>query len=288
MIKKICFFDLDDTLWQNEYEVWIIDKNSPGKPLVKLNVIDFALIKKGHYRKDKIKLDYNGQVYWISKELSQKIQQRSKSENMERFGVSFMPMVDRELLNKSKLQFLTQNIQHLSTNKFIDIGILTARSNQRINSDLLNKLRLELNNIGIEIKKIFFVGESVTKGQNYINKIMVLLEHLIGFKIKNGKFVSLKQDWYPSVDFYDDDPQNIFYAKDIQKFFEEVLRKTDDEIFHIIMERLRTTKIVLTNYQVTTNDINKFIESKVELKEPVRFPIMEKSKMKYIKGWNDF
>jgi len=275
MIKHICFFDLDDTLWQNDYEVWIIDKNNPVKPVLILDPIEFALIKKGHYKKDNILLDYNGQKYWIGEQLSKKLQKRLKTENMERFGVSLMPMVDRNLLNKSELEFLTKNIEHLSNNKFIEIGILTSRSNQRNNSDLLNKLRLQLKNIGLDIKKIFFVGESVTKGQNYMNKITILLEHLVGFKIKKGKFMLLKQDWYPRVDFYDDDPQNIHYANDIQKFFEEIIRKSDDEVFHIIMERLSSQRLILKNYQVTTNDTNRFIESTVELKKPVRFPIRE-------------
>jgi hypothetical protein len=292
MIKHIAFFDLDGTLWDNKYEVWIIDKDTPNIPVLVIDPIEFTLMKKGHYRRDKNLLDYNGQKFWISEKMWQKIQKKSKTENIDRFGVSLMPMVSRDLLNKSKIEFLTKNIEHLSQNKDIEIGILTARSNQRTSSDQMNELRLELKNIGLDIKKIFFVGQSVNTGQNYINKISILLEHLIGFKIKSGKFLSLKQDWYPRVDFYDDDPQNIHYANDIQKFFEEILRKTDDEVFHLIVERLDSTKLILKNYLVTTNQTNRFVESTVELKQPVRFPIMEnkkeKPKMKYIKEFKEF
>ena len=275
MNRHICFYDLDSTLWNNKNEIWIIDKNNPRKPVLVLDPIEFALIKKGHYKKDKIILDYNGQRYWISEQLSKKLQKRARTENMERFGISLMPWVDRDLLNKSEIEYLIKNIEHLNRNKFVDIGILTARSNQRTTSDQLNNLRLELKNIGIDIKKIYFVGKSVNTGQNYINKMVILLEHLKGFKIKSGKFISIKQDWYPHVSFYDDDPQNIHYANDIQKIFDEILRKTDDEIFHIIMERLDEVKITLDNYQVTTNETNRFIKSTVELKKPVRFPIKE-------------
>jgi len=280
MNKSIAFFDLDGTLIDNKNEIWVIDKNNPRKPVLVLDPIEFVLIKKGHYKKDKIILDYNGQRYWISEQLSKKLQKRARTENMERFGISLMPWVDRDLLNKSEIEYIIKNIEHLNRNKSIDIGILTARSNQRTTSDQLNNLRLELKNIGIDIKKIFFVGKSVNTGQNYINKMVVLLEHLIGFKIKGGKFISLKQDWYPHVSFYDDDPQNIHYANDIQKIFDDILRKTDDEIFHIIMERLDEVKIRLDNYQVTTNETNRFIESSVELKKPVRCPIKENNKMK--------
>ena len=281
--KKIAFFDLDGCLWDNDYEVWVIDKDHPSKPLHVLNPIEFALIKKGHYKKEDICLDYNGQKFYISEELSKRLQKKSHTENIERFGISLMPMVDKKLLNKSKLEIYIKNIEHLRYNKHVDIGILTARSNQRTNSDILNKLRLELENIGINIKKIFFVGESVNKGQNYMNKVNVLLEHLTGFKIKGGKFVPLKQDWYPNVSFYDDDTQNIHYANDIQKFFEEILRKTDDELFHLILERLDTVKIKLDNYLVTTNDTNRFVKSSVTLEKPTRFPIRESRLMTFEK-----
>ena len=86
MNKKIGFFDLDGTLWDNKYEVWIIDKNTPNKPLLILNPIEYTLISKGYYRKDKIQLDYNGQKYWISKDIFDKLKKKSKSENVERFG----------------------------------------------------------------------------------------------------------------------------------------------------------------------------------------------------------
>jgi len=286
MNKKIVFFDLDGSLWNNDNDIWIIDKERPSKPVVVLNPIEFALIKRGHYKKDNIVLDYNGQCFYISEELSKRIQKKVKTENMERFGISLMPFVSKELLNKSKIEFLLKNIEHLRFDKFVDIGILTARSNQRTSSDQLNKLRLELKNINIDLKKIYFVGTSVNTGQNYMNKINILLEHLIGFKIKTGKFVSLKQDWYPNVSFYDDDTQNIFYANDIQKFFEEIIRKTDDEMLHLIMERLDTVKIQLDNYLVTSNDINRFVKSTVILQKPMRFPIRER--MKYIKDFKGF
>jgi hypothetical protein len=281
--QHISFYDLDGTLWNNPNEIWIIDKEHPAKPVLVLDPIEFALIKRGHYRKDEIVLDYNGQCFYISEELSKKIQKRAHTENMERFGISLMPLVSRELLNKSQIEFLTNNIKHLRFDKFVDIGILTARSNQGTSSDQLNELRLELGKMGINIHKIFFVGKSVNTGQNYVNKMNILLEHLIGFKIRKGKFVSLKQDWYKKVSFYDDDPQNIHYANDIQRFFDEIIRKTDDEVFHMIIERIKSNNLQLDNYLVTTNDTNRFVKSTVILKEPTRFPIRESRIMTFEK-----
>ena len=89
MEKEIAFFDLDGTLWNIKNEdVWIIDKEKPYKPVVILNNLEFSLIKAGKFVKDELPLEYNGQKYFISKDLFEIIKKKSGSENIERFGIS--------------------------------------------------------------------------------------------------------------------------------------------------------------------------------------------------------
>lgn len=271
MNKEISFFDLDGVLWNiKNDDVWIIDKDKPYKPVLILDPLEFQLIQAGKFRKENIPLDYNGNIFYISKQLFERIKKKSHSENKERFGVSFIPQVRKEIIDKRELDILTHNIEHLRYNKFIDIGLLTARSNQPNHANLLNKLRLELKKIGININKIFFVGDSDPK-----KKVFVLLEHLVGLKIKDNKFISIKQDWYKKVSFYDDDFNNIDHAENAQTIFEELLRKTDDEIFKIIIDRVQNFDLTLDNYLVGNNEVNRFKKSSLILKEPLRFPLDE-------------
>lgn len=284
MNKEIVFYDLDGTLWNiKEEDIWIIDKEKPYKALIILDQLEFSLISNGKYKKDELPLEYNGQKYYISKELFEIIKKKSGSENIERFGISFIPLVRKEILDKREIDVLIHNIEHLRYSKFIDFGLLTARSNQKNHADIVNRLRLELKKIGIEISKIFFVGEGMRMGVDYKKKVYVLLEHLIGLKIKNGKFVSIKQDWYKKVSFYDDDPKNIDYANDIQFFLEDLLKRTDDELYKIIIDRINTQHLVLENYLVTDNEVNRFKKSTVVLRVPLRYPIKES-----IKKYKDF
>ena len=276
MNKEISFFDLDGTLWNiKNNDTWIIDKDRPFKPVLILDPLEFSLIQNGKFIKDDLKLDYNGSVYYISKDLFERIKKKSGSENLERFGISFIPLVRKEILDKREIDIVTKNIEHLRYNRFVDIGLLTARSNQKNHVELLNKLRIELNKLGIEISKIFFVGEGTRMGQDYKKKVFVLLEHMVGLKIKDGKFISVKQDWYKKVSFYDDDIQNIDYANDAQMFFEELLRKTDNELFKIIIDRVASYELTLDTYLVTDNELNRFKKSSLKLIEPLRFPIKE-------------
>lgn len=281
MEKEIAFFDLDGTLWNIKNEdVWIIDKEKPYKPVVILNSLEFSLIKAGKYVKDELPLEYNGQKYFISKDLFELIKKKSKSENIERFGISFIPLIRKEILDKREIDVLVHNIEHLRYNKFCDIGLLTARSNQKNHSELINKLRLELKKYGIEIAKIFFVGGGHHTDVDPRNKVFVLLEHLIGLKIKDNRFISIKQDWYKKVSFYDDDHKNIDAANDIQSTLEELLRRTDDELFRIVIDRVKSFPLKLETNLVVDNEVNRFKKTSITLREPLRFPIKE-SFMRY-------
>lgn len=282
-LRELAMFDIDGVLWNIKDDIWIIDKEKPYKPVVIINQMDFSLIKSGHFQKDELPLKYNGQTYFISKDLFEIIKKKSGSENIERFGISFIPLVKKEILDKREVEVLLHNIEHLRYNQFIDIGILTARSNQKNHADLINKLRLELKKINIDIRKIFFVGNGEHTDDNHRKKVIVLLEHLIGLKIKDGKFISIKQDWYKKVSFYDDDSKNINVANDIQTYFEEILRKTDNELFKIIIDRINSFELNLDNYLVGDNELNRFKKSSVILREPLRFPIKEN-----LKKYNEF
>ena len=269
MKNEISFFDLDGTLWniKNE-EIWVIDKEKPYKALLTISHNEFALIRAGIYKKDNTQLSYNGQNYFISKELFEIIKKKSGSDNIERFGISFIPLVRKEILDKRELEILTKNIEHLRYNKFVDIGLLTARTNQRNHMDLLNKLRLELKKINIEISKIFFTGEGSTR-KDPRKKTYVLLEHLIGLKIRDGKFVPIKQDWYKKVSFYDDDVSCVSYANDIQTYLNDLLRNTDNETFRIIIDRIKENKLTLETNLITNNDTNRFKKNVIILEEPI-------------------
>jgi hypothetical protein len=284
MKKELAMFDLDGCLWNiKNDDIWIIDKDKPYKPVIILNYMDFTLIKTGKFKKDELPLNYNGQTYFISKDLFEKIKKKSGSENIERFGVSFIPQVRKEILDKREIDILSHNIEHLRYNQFVDIGLLTARSNQANHAELINKLRIELKKIGIEITKIFFVGDGAHSNANPLKKIFVLLEHLIGLKIKDGKFISIKQDWYKKVSFYDDNVKNIDYANDIQSTFEETLKNTDDELFRIIIDRIKTHELKLETYLVVDNELNRFKKNTIILQEPLRYPLKES-----VKKYRDF
>jgi len=272
--STINFFDLDGVLWETNSKIWIIDKENPVKPIIRLDKSESTNILMGIYFKDDLKIEYNGEEYFISQDIMNKIQ-RKKKLSIERLGLSWIEFYDSKYINNTKIKYLLNNIKHLR-NENNYICILTGRAYQDRHAKILNSLRLSLLDIGIDIYKIYFVSKRFHfkhTEEISLNKSHILLEHMIGLKIEDGKFVPKKQDWYSEVHFYDDNKMNIDYANDIQVLFDRIMKKTDDELFTTIIDRVENNPIKLVTHLVTGNSVNRFSSSELYLTEPVRFPI---------------
>jgi len=285
--KKMHVFDLDGTLWNIETKVWILDKETPHKPIIRLNNYEISKIVSGLYKSDGLKIEYNGSEYYISKELFNKINKKKKI-SIERIGLSWIEFYDENYINNTKTVFLFKNINHLR-NRGEYITLLSGRSNRDRHANILNELRKKLMDIGIEIYKLYFVSDKFYyKHDETISlaKVHRLLEHMVGLKIEDGKFISFKQDWFNDVYFYDDEKKNIDYANDIQTIFNRLMLKTDDDLFKLIIERITDNEIFLTNNLVSNNEINLFETTKVKLMKPDKYPI--KIESEYVKNFNKF
>ena len=244
MNNIIHFFDLDGTLWGLDTKAWIILKKYPNNPLIKLSNGQLTDILFGVYKKDEIIINYNGNNYWISKQIFNKIKKSIPNIKEDQLGLSFIEKVNP--IYYKNLTFYKENIRHLINEKGIDIGILSGRYSEEDDNKLLALLKSELDNIGLEINKFYYVSDffkpTVDNNVNF-KKMNILLEHLVGFKINDDHFIPIKQDLYKEVHFYDDEFQNINTANNIQEIFEEYLRKTDDEVYNRIMLRVNDIKI---------------------------------------------
>jgi len=282
--KKLHVFDLDGTLWNIDCKIWIIDKEEPHKPILRIDRFEESKILSGLYIKDNFKIEYNGESYFISNKLFNEINKKKKLP-IERLGISWIEFNDEKYINNSKVTLLFNNIRHLRNNGDY-ICILSGRAHRDRHADILNTLRKKLQDIGIEIYKIYFVADKFYYKHNEmvsLNKLHILIEHLVGLKIDEGKFKSYKQDWFSDIYFYDDEKMNIDYANDVQKIFDRILKNTDDELFKLIMDRLSKNELTLTNNLVTNNEINPFETTKVQLKSPSRYPIKVNERIKNFK-----
>ena len=254
MSKSIYFFDLDGTLLKTNVMWWIIRLSDPENPLLKITSQEGGDIISGLYKKDKLELKVAGSSYWMPKYIWKRIKDIDKSINIEDITISFEEFNNPVYIKQQadNIKILVNNIKNIDTNK---ISILTARPNKEINKPILDKLKTELNKIGIKIDKLYFINDSImTKYDKTMatRKAIVLLEHLTGYKIAINKFVDLPQEKYDIVYFYDDEDQNIKAANNIQLLYENIIANTDDKLAKKIEEIIKTsnTKLIINKIKL--------------------------------------
>ena len=276
MNKEICFFDLDNSLWYIKSDIWVIDKNKPSEPILKISPVEFSLIKNGIYVKDDILVDYNNEQFFISRDMVERIQRKSKNIRLGNLGISYSEFFDEDIMNKKEVQLLLNNVKHL-IGKNIELAVITARSDRKKHANLLNKLRLKLLEYGLEIDKIYFVSESI-RSTGYFDKVVynknkILLEHLIGLSIEDDHFAPIKKDAYNKVYFYDDVRSNIMNANNLQEYFDFLVRNSDEECAEFINNRFENNSLTLVSNLITNNELNPFETKVIKLASTIKFPL---------------
>lgn len=274
MNNTIHFFDLDGTLWSVKTNAWVIDKKKPGLPIIKLKDSELKLILAGVYINDETYFEYNGEVYWVGKALMRRIKKIKPNIEMEDLGISFYEKLNPKYYENMK--FFKENIRHLIDDESFDVGILSGRFDDDKDKNLLNSLKKELADIGLEISKFYYVGDYYYPNVNInmpTRKANILLEHLVGFHIDKDRFAPLKQDLYREVYFYDDEPMNIDVANNVQEYLDGYLINTDEEVYNRIIKNIKEKKPILYTNLITNNSLNRFKTTETKLHEPIKYPV---------------
>lgn len=289
MNNIIHFFDLDNTLWKVELKAWIILKNKPNKPIIKLSKIQLNDILNGVYKKEENLIEYNGETYWISDNMFDKIKKKYPKIEITDLGLSFIEYINPEYF--TKLNIFKENIRHLVGKTGFEIGIISSRYDADNDKNLLVSLNDELQKVGLSINKFYYVSKYFEiRNNDKINyeKMKIILEHLIGFHIKNNHFIPIKQDFFKEIHFYDDELQNINVANQVQFYLEEYLRNTEDELFNTIIDRVKKYHPMLYTHLISNNNLNRFKTTEVKLVEPINYSIkVEEKKIIKFKSFND-
>jgi hypothetical protein len=267
-MKAANFFDINTLITINS-KVWIIDKLKPNVPIVKISKSEFNLLKNGVYKKDDIRFTISGQTYWINKELIEKIKIRCKNKDIDISNLSFsmQEFMNKEIIDNDDFIIHMQHIEHLK-NINEDIYIICSK-NTKVNYEVpMAKLIKKLEEIGISIKKTYFISETFyNRDDDDINltKVRLLLQHIIGLKTKSGMFTDEELDKYDIINFYDDELNVIELAKNANEVLQFLISNSDDETKNNVKEVLKYNDSILFVNQVTFNRVNRFLKTKVIL-----------------------
>lgn len=277
-MKELHLYDLDFTLWKMPSKLAVIDKREPEKIIYRIPYDNIALMKS-YYKKYDLKVEYNGNVWYLSEKMWNDIT-KIKDIKINDIGISDREWKDEEILESqiSKTEYLLDNLKHLK-NKEIDLGVLTARSREKSHKENIDVLKQKIDlKLNLPIKKIYFINNIDDNDDTDITsnrKAKIILEHLVGYKTKGNRFIDLKQDKYDKVYFYDDNDKNIEQASALQFLLEKLLIKTNKEIKHDILERIKRTDLFYIVNKITDNKTNPFIKYERKLLTPNNITLFE-------------
>ena len=262
------FFDLNSLITMNS-KVWIVNTRTPNKPLIRISKSEFNLLRKGVYKKDNINFDIDGQTYWLSEELFNKIKVKSKNNNVNISELSFsmQEFMNKDIIENGDFTIHLENIRHLK-NSQDDIYVICSKNSKRSYESLIEKLEEKLLEFGLKIKNFYFVSETFyNRDRDDIvhKKVRLVLQHIIGLKTADTKFTEEEITKYDQVSLYDDDINTIKLAKGINDVLQFLVKNSDDEVKEKVKEVLKMEECELIINQVTFNKVNPFITTKVEL-----------------------
>lgn len=262
------FFDLNSLITMNS-KVWIVNTRTPNKPLIRISKSEFNLLRKGVYKKDNINFDIDGQTYWLSEELFNKIKIKSKNNNVNISELSFsmQEFMNKDIIENGDFTIHLENIRHLK-NSQDDIYVICSKNSKRSYESLIEKLEEKLLEFGLKIENFYFVSETFyNRDRDDIvhKKVRLVLQHIIGLKTADTKFTEEEITKYDEVSLYDDDINTIKLAKGINDVLQFLVKNSDDEVKEKVKEVLKMEECELIINQVTFNKVNQFITTKVEL-----------------------
>lgn len=263
---KAHFFDLD-TIVDIDNKVWIIDKNNPNNPILKITQSDFNLIRKGVYKSQNQKIALNGDNYWFPEDILNQIKIKSKriKFDLSNLGFSMQEFSNSELIKDLDYNLnldLFTNIKNTTDH----IYIICSKNNKKNYEIIIKKIEDKLYKLGLEIKSYYFISETFYNrnlDDILYKKIRIILQHLVGYKTEGDKFIDSEIDGYDEVFYYDSDLYNTNIP--VNDFLKSILDNTEDSLKRSIISEINSVQKFAYMNWVSPNKVNRIQSKKILL-----------------------
>lgn len=262
------FFDID-TLIKVNSNIWVVSKDKPFIPILKITQSEFNLIKKGIYKSHNSSLEINSTNYWLPKNLLDILKIRCKKHNYDITNLSFsmQEFLNTEVISNLDYEIFKDHIIHLK-NKSDDIYVICSKKSEKSYQPIISKLEEEFNKIGMKITKFYFISETFynrNKDEISHRKVRLLLQQLIGLKTDIDKFTNNSLKNYDLIYYYTDNYNSLKLAKDSNQIFHFLLNNSDSYVKDIIKQILKSSDKSLIVREVTHNKVNIFKDKEINL-----------------------
>ena len=265
---KSHFIDLD-ILIKNDSKAWIVDKNNPNIPILKIDNSDLSVFKSGILKSQNNKMSFNGKTFYLSNEFMNRLKSKVKKHKSDfsNLGISFQEFLNPELIENVKFEIDLSILKNI-VNTNDDIYIFCSKNTKENFKNQILNLEEEFEKIGLTIKKFYYLSETFfnkDEDQMAFIKNKVILQHLIGLKVDGDKFIDENIDEYSEIFYYDDNLSSTKLSLDINGIFEKFTMNTEKSIKESIKLKVQNNDKILNIKEFTNNKANKFRESSVQL-----------------------
>lgn len=262
------FFDIR-TLIRIENNIWIISKDNPSIPIIKISQSEFNLIRKGVYKKYNSPLDINGTKYWLPENLLNELKVKCKNHNSDISNLSFsmQEFINKEVIKNLDYTILYNHFQHLK-NKTDDIYVICSKRSKKSYEPIIDKLEESISEIGLKVKKFYFISETFyNRNEDDIahKKVRLLLQHLMGLKTDGDKFTEENIKNYNLIYYYDDNNKSLNLAQNSNNLFHYLLHNSSDFIKSEIKNIIKKSDKSILVRRVTHNMVNLFDDKEISI-----------------------
>lgn len=275
------FIDLD-ALVDIDGSAWIVDKNSPNIPILKISKSDFNLIKSGIYRRQNNKIEFNGISYWLPSDLINKLKIKTKINKVD---FSNLAISLQEFLNKSIIENLDFNINNEVLSEFKnsqdDIYIICSKQTKSNYQKLIDKVEDEFRKNGIKVKNYYFISETFYNQNSddiEFKKMRLLIQHLVGYKTEGNKFIDQVITRYDKIYYYDSNINTLKISDKINDLLSIIISNTNGGLSSVIKEDIKEFRPTLFLNRVNDNQVNRIDSKKIILSLPTLIKTFESFK----------
>lgn len=262
------FIDLNIII-NTEVKPWVVSKDNPNIPIMKIDKYQFNSFKSGIYKSHNNRIKFNGETFWLSNDFMNKLKIKSKKYKVD---ISNLAISMQEFLNPDVIENIKFDLDISIFNPIIntndDIYIICSKNKKKYYNKQIEKLEDELTKIGLKIKSYYFLSETFYNKDNdeiSYTKVKLLLQHLLGLKTEKNKIVDTEITEYDKVTLYDDELSTITLTKNINNLLENLLIETEKEVKLIVKDKLRSKDKLVISKLYTHNKSKKFEETLIPL-----------------------
>jgi len=250
-----------DILMTLPAKAWVIDKDNPNIPIMKLDRHQLSIISSGLYRKQNNRIDFDGRTYFLPDDMMDTLIHKCKKSNSDptKLALSIQEFLNPELMALLEPTFDLTILNHIR-NTPDHIYLICSSNTKESTGPHIETLVEKIKDYGLNVTDIYYLTESWKKKDDdkvAYNKIRLAVQHLTGLKASGDGLSDTEINTYRQVELYDTSTLVIETGKKVNDILFHMTEMSEKNMIPIIKQKVRARDLILSLNRWTGNRMNK-------------------------------